>query len=219
MSDILRTIARGAAAYGHAGVQKAIGRDRTAGLGRWIGTMYREQPLLLGLVLTWTAFVALPVAAFAGYAALWAAIAFGVFWAIFIFWAGLGLLVFLVPAMCIATGLSLVAFAWAAVAYYFAGAWVLALLGYASLDDAVGISGSATAQAPLDPSTGAMSPSNPPAYQPLGVDGALAGKPDDIDCIYAKGTLTPSLGDDIYKAGEPQVFYTNPGILKIPQAV
>ncbi|EPE10515.1 hypothetical protein F503_05610 [Ophiostoma piceae UAMH 11346] len=207
MSDILRTIARGAAAYGHAGVQMAVGRDRTAGLGRWIGTMYREQPLLLGLLLTWTAFVAVPIAAFAGYAVLWAAIAFGVFWAIFIFWAGLGLLVFLVPAMCIATGLSLVAFAWAAVAYYFVGGWVLALFGYESLDNALGISNSATAQTPHDTSTGEISPSNPPAYQPIGVGRTLEGKPHDSDYVYAKGTPTRSVGDEIVKASEPQHFY------------
>lgn len=209
MADIVRSIAAGTAAYAHAGIQRVIGRDRTAGIGRWIASMYRDQPLLLGLLLTWTTFVAIPIAAFAGYAALWAAIAFGVFWAIFLFWAGLGLLVFLVPAMCIATGLSLVAFAWAATAYYLVGASVLALFGYESLDAALGVSTKSESQLSLaaaEPTpAGTISPSNPPAYK--AVDRTFAD---------AKGVPTQSMGA-APKLGEKELLYTNYAALGIPE--
>ncbi len=113
---------------GYAAVQWLLGAGRTAQLDRWFAAAYRDRPLLFGLVVTWLAFCAVPLAVFLGYVALWTVAAFGVFWAIVLFWAGLGL-VFLVPALCVATGLSVVVFVWAAVTYV-VGVRVLALAGY-----------------------------------------------------------------------------------------
>ncbi|CAK7204609.1 hypothetical protein SEUCBS139899_007367 [Sporothrix eucalyptigena] len=126
--DILRDILQGAAYRAHAAVQWTLGGDRTAQVARWFKTAYNEQPLLFGLVVTWMAFCAVPLAVFIGYATVWAVIAFSVFWAIFLFWSGLGLL-FLVPALFVATGFSLVVFSWAA-ATYFVGVRLLSAAGY-----------------------------------------------------------------------------------------
>ncbi|CAK7219467.1 hypothetical protein SCUCBS95973_003831 [Sporothrix curviconia] len=126
--DILRDLAYGLVQRSHGAVIRVLGHNRTAQVRRWFATAYRDQPLLFGLVATWLAFCAVPLAVFVGYAAVWAVVAFSVFWAIFLFWSGLGLL-FLVPALFVATGLSLAVFAWAA-ATYFVGVRVLAAAGY-----------------------------------------------------------------------------------------
>ncbi|CAK7215927.1 hypothetical protein SBRCBS47491_002655 [Sporothrix bragantina] len=126
--DIARNLVYGLVQRGHGAVIRVLGRDRTAQIRRWFTTTYRDQPLIFGLVVTWLAFCAVPLAVFVGYATAWAVVAFSVFWAIFLFWSGLGLL-FLVPALFIATGLSLAVFAWAA-AMYFVGVRVLAAAGY-----------------------------------------------------------------------------------------
>ncbi|CAK7241573.1 MAG: hypothetical protein STHCBS139747_003036 [Sporothrix thermara] len=126
--DFVRDLVSGLLQHGYGVVEWALGRDCTAHVRRWFAATYRDQPLLFGLIATWLVFCAVPLAVFVGYAAVWAAVAFGVFWAIFLFWAGLGLL-FLVPALFVATGLSLAVFAWAAVTYL-VGVRVLAAAGY-----------------------------------------------------------------------------------------
>lgn len=126
--DTLRDLFNGLAHRGRSAVQSFLGRDRADALRRWFATAYRDQPLLFGLAVTWLAFCAVPLAAFVGYAVLWAVVAFSVFWAIFLFWSGIGLL-FLVPALCVATGLSVVVFVWAATTY-FVGARVLTAAGF-----------------------------------------------------------------------------------------
>ncbi|ERT01044.1 hypothetical protein HMPREF1624_02281 [Sporothrix schenckii ATCC 58251] len=126
--DILRGLFVGAVQRGQTAVQSLLGRDRADALRRWFAATARDQPLLFGLVVTWLAFCAVPLAAFVGYVALWAVVAFSVFWAIFLFWSGIGLL-FLVPALCVATGFSVVVFVWAATTYV-VGARVLAAAGF-----------------------------------------------------------------------------------------
>ncbi|CAK7274894.1 hypothetical protein SEPCBS57363_006398 [Sporothrix epigloea] len=126
--DTLRDLFYALVQLSHGAVQWILGRERTAQTGRWFGAIYRDQPLLFGLIVTWLAFCAVPLAVFIGYATFWAIVACGVFWAIFLFWAGLGLL-FLIPALFVATGLSLTVFLWAAVTYY-VGVRLLAAAGY-----------------------------------------------------------------------------------------
>lgn len=125
--DILRDLLFGVAHRGRTAVQSILGRERADGLRRWLAMAYRDQPLLFGLAVTWFAFCAVPLIVFVGYTVVWAVVAFSVFWAIFLFWSGVGLL-FLVPALCVATGLSVVAFVWAATAY-FVGTRALAAAG------------------------------------------------------------------------------------------
>ncbi|CAK7268924.1 hypothetical protein SEPCBS119000_003307 [Sporothrix epigloea] len=124
----IRDLARGLVQRSYHAVQWTLGRDRTTQIGHWLATFYRDQPLLLGLVVTWLAFCAVPLAVFVVYATVWALVASGVFWAVFLFWAGLGLL-FLIPALFVATGFSLVVFLWGA-AVYFIGVRILAAVGY-----------------------------------------------------------------------------------------
>lgn len=126
--DTLRDILVGIANRGGTAVRSILGRDRTDALRRWLSMAYRDQPLLLGLIVTWLAFCAVPLAAFVGYAVLWAVVASSVFWAIFLFWSGIGLL-FLVPALCVATGLSVAVFLWA-ITTYFVGTRVLTAAGF-----------------------------------------------------------------------------------------
>lgn len=126
--DTLRDILVGIANRGGAAVRSVIGRDRADALRRRFSMAYRDQPLLFGLIVTWIAFCAVPLAAFVGFAVLWAVVASSVFWAIFLFWSGIGLL-FLVPALCVATGLSVAVFLWA-VTTYFVGTRVLTAAGF-----------------------------------------------------------------------------------------
>ncbi|KAL1898124.1 hypothetical protein Sste5346_003526 [Sporothrix stenoceras] len=160
--DTLRDILTGLAHRGSTAVQSLLGRERAHALRRWFSVAYRDQPLLFGLVVTWLAFCAVPLAAFVGYAVLWAVVAFSVFWAIFLFWSGVGLL-FLVPALCVATGLSVVFFMWA-VATYFVSTRVLTAAGFDLPALFGGNSSKGASYKPSSSSTYLTKSEKPPSY-------------------------------------------------------
>ncbi|CAK7565738.1 MAG: hypothetical protein SEPTF4163_003663 [Sporothrix epigloea] len=164
--NTLRELFSGLVQRSHGAVQWILGRERTAQTGRWFVAIYHDQPLLFGLIITWLAFCAVPLVVFIGYATIWAIVACGIFWAIFLFWTGLGLL-FLVPALFFATGLSLAFFLWAA-ATYFVGVRLLAAAGYQA---PIISGGGEDSAAPLTSDTTAssskpaeVSPDKPPSY-------------------------------------------------------
>ncbi|OAA65664.1 hypothetical protein SPI_02451 [Niveomyces insectorum RCEF 264] len=157
----------------HAVLAAFVGPARADRLVRASAAAAAARPLRFSLFVVWLAVCAVPLAAFAAYVAGWVLCAFAVFWALVLFWTGLGLVLFLVPALCVATTVAVVLWA-GAVATWMVAARAPGVLGYHD-GGAVGTNNAAGETAdPRTRQSAGQTPLSPP-QSPAGTPGAYSG--------------------------------------------